>query len=331
MKVYALTSFGLENLELQERPEPEPGPGEVVLAVKAVSLNYRDLLMCRGLYDPRMALPLVPCSDACCVVEAVGPGVSRVAPGDRVLPTFFRDWIAGDPTPSALRSSLGGPVGGTLAERMVLPEHAMVHAPAHLGDVEAATLPCAALTAWTALDGVTAGDTVLVQGTGGVSLFALQLARLRGARVIATSSSDTKLERARALGAAEALNYRTDPAWGKTARGLTGGRGVDRIIEVVGGSMDQSLRAVRPGGTLSLIGILGGAVGKVVLTRILMTAVRVQGIIVGHREAFEALNRAVAQHRLQPVVDRVFPFDQAPEALAHLASGTHFGKVVIEV
>ncbi len=329
MKVHALRAFGLEHLRLQDRPDPVPGPGQVLLRVKAVSLNHRDLLMCRGLYNPRQRLPLIPCSDACGVVEQVGEGVTRVSVGDRVIPSFVQDWIAGEPARELLGSTLGGPLDGTLAERILVKEHALVHAPEHLSDAEAATLPCAGLTAWSALEGITAGETVLVQGTGGVSLFALQLAVLKGARVIATSSSDAKLALARNLGAAATLNYTTTPSWGKAVKALTHGRGVDRIVEVVGGAMEQSLRAIRPGGHIALIGILGGAVGQIALTRILMQAVTVKGILVGHRNGFEAMNRAITQHQLRPVVDKTFDFDDARIALEYLSQGKHFGKVAL--
>jgi NADPH:quinone reductase-like Zn-dependent oxidoreductase len=294
-----------------------------------VSLNYRDLLMVKGLYNPRQKLPLVPCSDACAVVEALGHGVTRVAVGDRVIPSFVQDWIAGEPSKGLLGGTLGGPLDGTLAELLVVPAHCVVLAPDHLSDAEASTLPCAGLTAWSALEGITAGDTVLVQGTGGVSLFALQLSVLRGARVIVTSSSDAKLALARNLGAAATLNYVSTPSWGKAVKALTHGRGVDRIIEVAGGDLQQSLRAIRVGGTLALIGILGGVSGPINLTRILMQAVTVRGILVGHRDGFEAMNRALTQHQLHPVVDKIFPFEDARLALAYLESAKHFGKVVL--
>ena len=218
---------------------------------------------------------------------------------------------------------------------MVVDAESVVKVPAHLSDAEAATLPCAALTAWSALvtyGGVTAGDTVLVQGTGGVSLFALQLAKLMGARVIATSSHDEKLERLSALGADEVLNYRTDPKWGGATKKLTGGLGVDHVVEVAGGeSLAQSLRAVRPGGTISLIGILGGAASELSLLPILMQNVRLQGILVGHRDGFEAMNRAIEAAELRPVVDRAFPMRETREAFEHLASGKHFGKIVVDI
>jgi NADPH:quinone reductase-like Zn-dependent oxidoreductase len=329
MYVHELSAFGLEHLQLQERPEPTPGPHQILVRVSAVSLNYRDLLMVKGVYNPRLKLPILPCSDACAEVEAVGQGVTRFKIGDRVIPCFFQGWTAGEPAKEVLANTLGGPLDGTLAEWMVVHEEGLVHAPEHLSDIEVATLPCAALTAWNALRGVTAGDIVLVQGTGGVSLFALQFAVMRGARVIVTSSSDSKLSQAQAMGANATVHYVRTPAWGKAVKALTDGRGVDRIIEVAGGDLTESLRAIRVGGTLSLIGILGGAVGQVPLTRILMQAVTVRGILVGHREDMEAMTRAITHHRLRPVLDRVFPFRDAPEALAYLKTGKHFGKVAL--
>ncbi len=334
MQAWEITeSFGLDHLRLVDRPDPEPGPRQVRLAIRARSLNFRDLLMVRGKYNPRQPLPLVPLSDGVGEVTAIGEGVERVKVGDRVSPIFAQRWIAGTPSRTELRSTLGGPLDGTLREAMVCDEEAVVHVPAHMTDVEAATLPCAALTAWSALvtqGALAAGQTVLVQGTGGVSVFALQIAKLLGARVIATSSSDEKLERVRALGADETLNYRTTPEWGKAAKALTGGEGVDHVVEVGGaGTLDQSIRAVRPGGAISLIGVLAGGAAPVNLTPVLMQNIRIQGVLVGHRQAHEALNRALGQHALRPVVDRVFPFAEASAAFEHLASQEHIGKVCI--
>lgn len=336
MKVYQIQgSFGLENLRPAERPEPEPGPGELLLAVRAVSLNHRDLTTVEGFYNPKQPLPLIPCSDAAAEVVAVGEGVDRFAPGDRVCPLFAQRWVAGEPERDRLRSTLGGPLDGTLAERIVVPAEAAVAVPAHLTDEQAATLPCAALTAWSAvvtLGRTAPGDVVLVLGTGGVALFALQFARMAGARVIVTSSSDGKLERARELGAADGVNYRQEPAWARRVKELTGGRGADLVVEVGGaGTLEQSLHAVRMGGTVAMIGALAGPAAPLSVIPILMRQVRVQGVLVGHREGFEAMNRAIEAHRLEPVVDRVFPFDQAPEAFRRLASGEHFGKVVVRV
>jgi NADPH:quinone reductase-like Zn-dependent oxidoreductase len=332
MRAYELRAFGIDNLTLTERPDPRPGPGQVLLQMRAWSLNYRDLLVARGQYNPRMRLPIVPLSDGVGEVIAAGPGVTRVKVGERVAGCFVQGWVEGPPTEAKAKTSLGGGNEGVLAEQVVLSEEGVVPVPDHLSDEEAATLPCAAVTAWNALAAsgrVKAGDTVLAQGTGGVSLFALQLARLHGARVIVTSSSDDKLARALALGASDGINYKTTPEWDRRARELTGGLGVDHVVEVGGaGTLPVSLRAVRYGGTVSLIGVLTGA-GEMNPMPILMKHVRVQGIYVGSREMFEALNRALALHRLRPVVDRVFPFDQAREALRHMESASHFGKICI--
>lgn len=336
MKVFEIQgSFGLDRLRPAERPEPEPGPGELLLAVRAASLNRRDLMTVEGHYNPEQPLPLIPCSDAAAEVLAVGEGVTRFAAGDRVCPLFSREWLCGEPVRERLRSTLGGPLDGTLAERMVVPAESAVAIPEHLTDVEASTLPCAAVTAWSAVmvHGRTRpGDTVLVLGTGGVSLFALQIARLAGARVIVTSSSDAKLERARELGAEGTINYRSEPHWVRPVKELTGGRGVDLVVEVGGAdTLRQSLHAVRMGGTIAMIGALSGGEAPLSVLPILMRQVRIQGMLVGDREAFESMNRALALHRLRPVVDRVFPFAEAAEAFRTMRSGDHFGKVVIEV
>lgn len=326
-------SFGLENLKQTERPDPEPGPGQVVLQMRAMSLNYRDLLMVRGHYNPRQPLPLIPCSDGVGEVTAVGDGVTRVAVGDRVATIFSQTWISGPPTIDKLQGTVGGPLDGTLAETMVLSAEGVVAVPDHLTDVEAATLPCAAVTAWSALaeqGSVGAGDVVLVQGTGGVSVFALQFATLLGARVIVTSSSESKLERVREMGAWKTINYVDDPGWAKTVRKLTGGRGADHVVEVGGaGTLGQSLKAVRVGGEVSVIGVLSGISSELNIIPILMQHLRLQGILVGSREGFERMNRALAAHRLQPVVDRVFAFSEAPAAFEYMASAAHFGKICI--
>ncbi len=326
-------AFGLENLRVVDRPEPVPGPGQVLLALRAASLNYRDLMMVEGRYNPRQALPLVPGSDGVGEVLAVGPGVERVKVGDRVSPIFASRWTAGDPTPAKMKHSLGGPADGTFTERMVAEAEGLVHVPAHLSDQEAATLPCAGLTAWSAIvtqGQVAPGDTVLVQGTGGVSIFAMQFAKLAGARVIVTSSSDEKLARARALGADETINYRSNPEWGKLALELTNGRGVDHVVEVGGaGTLEQSVKAVRFAGTISIIGVLAGAAAPFNVVPVLMRNLRLQGVVVGSREGFEAMNRALAAARLVPVVDRVFPFAEARAAFELMAAGGHFGKICL--
>src|SRR5262245_59043832 len=287
--------FGIDNLAMAERPEPKPGAGQVVLKMRACSLNYRDLLVVKGAYNPKLRLPLVPLSDGVGTVAAVGEGVSRVKVGDRVAGIFMQKWLAGEVDEDKAKSSLGGGGTGMLAESVVLHEDGVVPVPDHLTDEEAATLPCAAVTAWHALvteGGIKAGDTVLTQGTGGVSLFALQFARLLGARVLATSSSDAKLERVQKMGASDGINYKTTPDWDKRVRELTGEVGVDHVVEVGGaGTLGKSLRAVRLGGRISLIGVLTGG-GEVNPLPILMKNVRVQGIYVGSREMFEAMNRA---------------------------------------
>jgi NADPH:quinone reductase-like Zn-dependent oxidoreductase len=327
-------AFGLDNLLLGERPDPRPGAGQVLLRMRAASLNYRDLLTVLGKYNPKQKLPLIPCSDGVGEVVEVGEGVDRVRPGDRVCPIFAQRWIAGEPKREKARSTLGGPLDGTLAELMVLDQEGLVKVPEHLTDEEAAALPCAAVTAWSALTeaGIKAGDTVLVLGTGGVSLFALQLARLLGARVIATSSREDKLRRALELGASDGVNYRETTEWGTRVKEITGGEGVDLVVEVGGaGTLEQSLRAVRFGGTISLIGNLAGLDAQLKLSLIFMQRVRLLGILVGHRESFEAMNRAIALHGLRPVIDRVFPLEESRAAFDRLASGGHFGKICIRI
>ena len=335
MKVFEIRDgFGLDQLVASERPKPTPGHGEVLLEMQAASLNYRDLLMVKGHYNPRQPLPLIPCSDGVGEVAAVGEGVSRVATGDRVATLFCQKWRSGAPDKKKLRSTLGGPHDGTLAEYMVLSEHGVVKVPEHLSSVEAATLPCAALTAWSALvtqGEVGAGDTVLVQGTGGVSLFALQFARALGARVIVTSSSDAKLETVRKLGSWREINYVENPSWGKLVQEMTEGIGVNHIVEVGGaGTLQQSLQAIRVGGQISLIGVLSGTSTDLNILPILMQNVRIQGILVGSREGFEKMNRCITQHEIRPVVDRIFPFDESREAFVYLAGARHMGKICVE-
>lgn len=326
-------SFG--QLQRSDSPVPTPGSGELLLKMSAVALNYRDLLMVNGAYNPRQPLPLTPCSDGVGVVVASGSGTTTKA-GARVLPIFAQGWVDGTPDRSTLSTTLGGPLSGTLTPYLVVPESAVVAAPAHLTDAEASTLGCAAVTAWRALvtlGGLAAGDVVLTQGTGGVSLFALQIAKMHGASVILTSSSDDKLARAKALGADHGINYRTDTSWGRTALALTQDRGVDHVIELGGSAtLDQSLRAVRPGGIIDLIGMLSGSSAEVLLTRIFMQGVRVQGVMVGSRADLAALCRALsANPTVRPTIDRVFAYDEVPEAFARLKSGEHFGKIVVSL
>jgi NADPH:quinone reductase-like Zn-dependent oxidoreductase len=323
-------SFGLDHLTIVERDTPTPRYGEVLVRVRAVSLNRRDVLLVQGIYNPRQPLPVVPCSDASGTVEAVGPGVARFAPGDRVVAHFFTGWISGEPTSEKLATALGGAGGdGTLQEFTILPEAALLPLPDSVSFEAASTLPCAALTAWSAVRDLRPGDTVLVQGTGGVSIFALQFARLAGARVIATTSSEAKAERLRDLGAEAVLNYRTDPHWARHARDAAGGR-LDLIVDVGGAAtLDASLRAIRPGGTIALVGVLGGAAATVTLPLAVMRQVRLQGITCGDREAFEAMLRAITRHGLEPVISHIIDFHEAPLAFRTMEEGDHFGKIVI--
>ena len=336
MKAVVLTATGSENVKLVRRPKPRPAAGEVLVRMTAAALNYRDLVVVNGGYGSmQRTSDLVMLSDGAGKVAAIGDGVRRFKRGDRVTSTFFDDWVAGEPAQEKLNSALGGLVDGVLAEYRVFPERALVATPDHLSDAEAATLPCAALTAWSALisqGGLRPGESVLVLGTGGVSLFALQFAKLAGACVIATSSSDRKLKKVRKLGADHVINYKTTPDWGKEVVAITGGRGVDHVVEVGGaGTLKQSLRAVRAGGRVYLIGVLSGAKHDLMLPFILTRNVRVQGITVGSREQFEAMLRAIAHARLRPVIDRSFPMARFADAFDHLAAGRHFGKVVIAI
>jgi NADPH:quinone reductase-like Zn-dependent oxidoreductase len=328
-------SFGIDSLTLVDLPQPRPGPGQVLIQVGACSLNYRDLMMVKGVYNPKLRLPCVPLSDGAGTVAEIGEGVTRVKAGDRVAGIFVQQWLEGKLTEAKARTSLGGGGPGMLAECVVLHQDGVVPVPEHLSDEEAATLPCSAVTAWHALitsGALQPGDSVLVQGTGGVSLFALQFARLAGARIIVTSSSDAKLERATKLGASAGINYKSTPEWDKAARQLTHDVGLDHIVEVGGaGTLPRSFRAVRMDGQISLIGVLSGNTGEVNPLPVLMKNIRLQGIFVGSREMFEAMNRAISLHKLHPVIDRVFPLEQVKEAFHYLESGAHFGKVCIRI
>lgn len=335
MKAYELQSFGIENLKQVDRPDVEPGPGEVLVAIKSTSLNYRDYLTVIGEYNPRQKMPLIPLCDGAGEVIAVGAGVKRLKVGDRVASNFAQDWVSGQPNISQLRTSLGGPLDGCLVEQRIFPEYAPVKLPDYLSYEEASTLPCAAVTAWSAMmqAGTKAGDTVLVLGTGGVSIFALQFAKMQGAQVIVTSSSDEKIARAKGLGADHSINYRTKPNWSKEVRRITRMAGADHVIEVGGtGTLEHSIMSTKLFGHISLIGVLaGGGAAPVNMTPVLMQNIRVQGILVGGRDSFEEMLRAMQQHTMQPVIDRVFDFNDAPAAFEYLAAGKHFGKVCIRV
>jgi NADPH:quinone reductase-like Zn-dependent oxidoreductase len=335
MQVLAIEgAYGLDNLNLVERSDPTPGPGELIVKINAISLNFRDLLMVSGLYGSNHPLPLVPFSDGAGVVSAVGEGVTRFKVGDRVTSLFFSDtWISGPPTPEKLRGSLGGPRDGCGQQLLKISEHGVIATPAHLTDAEAATLPCAALTAWRALavDGqVQAGDTVVLQGTGGVSIFGLQLAKAMGLETIITSSSDEKLARAKALGADHTINYRSTPDWSAPVRAITQGRGADLILEVGGAkTLMESLKAVRQGGHVAIIGVLSGVAEPIPIPMLIWTNARVQGLSVGSRENFEAMSRALRLHAIKPQIGATFPWRDARAALGAMQRGLHFGKIVL--
>jgi NADPH:quinone reductase-like Zn-dependent oxidoreductase len=324
---------GIDGWVRVEKPEPKPGAGQALVRIRAVSLNYRDLFIARGQYPGLPTPPFIPVSDGAGEVVAVGAGVTRVRPGDRVAPTFFQTWTDGPRTPEKVRSALGGSVGGVLAEYVVVDAEGLVHLPQHYTFEEGAALPCAAVTAWNALvpeGGLQPGQTVLALGTGGVSIFGLQLAHALGARVIITSSHDEKLERARALGADATLNYKKHPAWEEKVLELTGGQGVDHVLEVGGAeTFPRSVRATRPGGHISLIGMLSGGFAKPDSALVESRKLNVQGTYVGSRAMFEDMNRVLTRHALKPVIDQTFPFEQAREALRHMEAGAHFGKIVI--
>ena len=333
MKAYEVRQFGIDNLALVEQDEPQPEASEVVVRFRAASLNYRDLMFVKGAYNPRAKLPAVPLSDGAGEVVAVGSNVTRWRVGDRVCPIFSQGWIEGEPSSQKNRSALGaGELAGVLREYGAFNEAGLVGIPAHLSFEEAATLPCAAVTAWHALVNsghLKAGETVLALGTGGVSVFGLQFAKMHGARVIITSSSDDKLARARELGADETINYRTTPEWDKEVARLTNKLGVDHVIEVGGqGTLARSVNAARVGGHVALIGVLAMG-GEFNPTVVLMKGVRLQGVFVGSRAMFEAMNRAIEANQLRPVIDKTVSFAEAGEALRYMESGSHFGKIVI--
>jgi len=330
-----LNTFGLENLSCVDLPDPRPAPGQALIRVRACSLNFRDLVVSKGGYGRAIKPPLTPLSDGAGEVLEVGEGVIRVKPGDRIAAIFMQGWLDGPPDDAKAATALGGALDGMLAEKVCLNASGLVPVPAHLSFEEAAALPCAAVTAWHSLfdsGRLQPGQTVLIQGTGGVSVFALQFAKLAGARVIATTSGrGDKEARLHALGADSVINYTTNPDWDRAAREFTSGVGVDHVIEVGGaGTLPLSLKAVRRGGHIALIGVLSGG-GEIDPRFIFLKQARIQGIYVGSRKMFEDMNRAIAASGIHPVIDRVFPFDAAPAAFTYLESGAHFGKVCIRL
>lgn len=328
--------WGLDAIKVVELPDPTPGPGQVLVRMKAVSLNYRDLLMVNGMYGRGAASTtdvITPFSDGCGVVEAVGAGVTRVKPGDRVATLFFQGWVSGPPALEKLMTSLGFPIPGAGAELQTFSEHGVSKVPDFLTDQQVATLPCAALTAWRGLfvdARLEPGDTVVLQGTGGVSIFGLQFAHAAGLRTVVTSSSDAKLERAKALGADHLVNYKTTPEWSKAVREATGGRGADFVMEVGGGgTIQESMKAVKIGGHIAIIGVVAGAGEPFNPAALIGNSAKLQGLSVGSRDMFEAMCRAMALRGIAPVVDKVFPFTEAKAAFSAMAGGEHFGKIVL--
>jgi NADPH:quinone reductase-like Zn-dependent oxidoreductase len=337
-----LNAFGLDNvanLAFEPAPLPVLGPTDVHVRLHAASLNYRDLMIVLGRYNPKMQLPRILGSDAAGEVIAGGPAVTLFKPGDRVCTLFFQDWLDGEIQPLTGKSALGGAIDGIFATERVLPESGLIHAPAHLSFEEAATLPCAALTAWNALveqGHLRAGQTVLVLGTGGVSLFALQIAKMHGATVILTSSSDEKLDRGRRLGATHTINYKSTPDWDKAAKDLTKNIGVDHVVEVGGqGTIIKSLSAVRPSGHVHVIGVLSGTgqdAGPGIDVRSILTkSIHINGIYVGSRAMFARMNAAIAANNVKPIIDRIFPFADSRAAFEHMQHGSHFGKIVLSL
>jgi NADPH:quinone reductase-like Zn-dependent oxidoreductase len=333
MRAWQILSFGVDSLEFVERPTPEPGPGEVLVAIRAISFNYRDLLMVKGLYNPKLRLPRIPCSDGAGEVTAVGRGVTAWKSGDRVAGIFMQNWLDGALTPAKAKGALGGDIDGMLTDFIVLKETGLVAIPEHLSFEEASTLPCSGVTAWNALSAgnLKPGATVLIQGTGGVSIFALQLARLRGARVLGISGSHEKLERAYSLGLDAGLNYHDHPDWDRWALDETGGEGVDLVVEVGGmGTLPRSLRAIRMGGVIAQVGVLTGPGEPLPLTSILHKQARIQGIYVGSRKDFEEMNKAIALTILRPAGEN-FHWSQARQVLTRMEEASHFGKLVLTV
>ncbi len=330
-----VSDAGVDGLALNDQPMPEPGPRQVLIKVHASSINYRDLTTIEDPVSRNLAYPTIPNSDAAGEVVALGDGVEGLTVGDRVASCFFEDWPAGPISPAAMASALGGARPGVLAEHVVLKAHGVVPIPQHLSWQHAATLPCAGLTAWHALNeprAVGAGETVLLLGTGGVSVFAQQFCRIMGARTIVTSSSDAKLERMHALDAAETINYRETPDWETKVLELTDGLGVDRVVEVGGpGTMQKSIAAVRVGGHIGLIGVLTGGGGTIAPIGIMRKSITVRGIYVGSRQMFLDMNKAITQHGLEPVIDDTFAFEDARDAYHRMRSAAHFGKLVIDV
>ena len=332
MKVASLKKpGGLDKIVIEDRTDPTPGPGEVLVRVRATSLNYHDFAVVSGMMPS--ADGRIPMSDGAGEVIAVGAGVSRFREGDRVVSLFFPSWDRGEPDVGCLTGVPGDHVDGFAAELVAMPETAFTRAPEGYSDAESATLTCAALTAWRGMitkAQIKPGDWVLTQGTGGVSIFALQFAKAAGARVIATSSSPAKLERLQALGADHLINYRETPNWGAKARELTGGRGVDEVVEIGGaGTLGQSIAACRIGGHISLIGVLAGFAGEVPTAQLFSQNIRLDGITVGSKVEQEDMIRAIEANGIKPVISDTFSLAELATAFGHQAAQKHFGKIVV--
>jgi NADPH:quinone reductase-like Zn-dependent oxidoreductase len=333
MRVAQIAAFGVDSLRFVEQLTPQPGPGEVLVKIHAISFNYRDLMVIKGLYNPKMRLPRIPCSDGAGEVAAIGDGVTAFKVGDRVAGIFMQNWLDGPPTPDKVKGALGGDIDGMMAEYVVLKESGLVAVPSHLSYEEAATLPCAAVTAWNALaaGNLKPGATVLILGTGGVSIFALQFARMMGLRVLGISGSQGKLDRAHSLGLAAGLNYRETPDWDRWVLDQTGGEGADLVVEVGGiGTLPRSLRALRMGGVIAQIGVLTGPLDPLPLPLILHKQAHIRGMYVGSRRDFLEMNRAIALAELRPVLES-FPWAEAHAVLARMEAASHFGKLVLKV
>lgn len=334
MRAMQIGSAGLTDFRLSEQPIPRPGKDEILVRVRAASLNYRDLVVLKGIYKPDITFPFVPLSDACGEVVEIGSEVTRFKTGDRVVPTFIQGWPSGMPIAERRADwTLGWPRTGVLQDYIVVPADDAVAAPSNLSDVEAATLPIAAVTAWSALNAgrIKAGDWVLVEGTGGVALFALQFAKSMGASVALITSTDEKVARVKALGADCAINYRSIPNWESAVRAATGGRGVDIVVETAGSTLPQALSALAFGGFVGIVGFLGGFETRLPLVPLIEKMIRIQGIAVGPRDQFEAMTRAIVAHDIKPVIESVFPLDQVADAFALMDRGGHFGKIAVQL
>ena len=335
MKVVELQKFGIENLHIRDTDDPVPGAGQIVVRLGAASINYRDYQIVTGEFAPDQQLPIIPCSDGAGEIVAVGEGVRDLVLGDRVAPLFFPEWISGEALGDERSVTFGLEAPGVLQTHGVYEEHQVAGVAQHLSDEEASCFPCAGLTAWNCLvtfSNIKGGDTVLVQGTGGVAMFALQFARAMGAEVIVTSGSDGKLERAKALGATHCINYRTTPAWGVAARELAGGIGVDAVVEIGGeGTLPESFAAIRRGGHINIVGYLAGFGLDLSVFHFIERNANLHGLSVGNREQFEAMMAFVETHRIRPVIDRRYVLEEAGQAIGDIAKGDHFGKLVVDL